>query len=452
MQSCITEAYYSLWPKRGQDQATPNDTQDIPQDGQVEDFLIIDDDFKSLFSTIVLFLEQELFSSVSMNLDVNFWHIHQENFDMETNEGTTLKQEIFKANGDTFQNSPIHLLFYEKISNKDYHLVPTPIGIPELSSMSYCRFKRNSVENLEESAYDLNLLLVLDGFTAQFVTKKQYQKLLFILGQKVNNPAANEQNYQNILQLFNSFHTSSIDNFQDMLHQLQFPYVYDSKKTLGQNRRDFKDFFSCLTNIRCAVIEGSHRCEAACRVLQDYDPSDEIPMEQYPHFIPPTSTLFKTISTQVYYCERDGMELNTDVLKYFKKLSKKVSVQKELIVIQSWQLFFSRVLRDIISNKELLQVLFKTQEEFYMEDLPNKEFGNPNVQSNHIKKLLHEVLTNAIFEYCPCSDLLKMIKKNKPTSEEWKKCPPIWLSLSTEPFQHVSEHTMFLFNSYFHLT
>ena len=452
IQSLIKEACDMLWPKRVQYQATPKDTPDIPQDVPVKDFLSINDDFKSLLSTIVLFLEQEPFSSVSMNLDVNFWHIHQENFDSENNEGTTLSQEIFTANGDTFQNSPIHLLFYEKITNKDCHLVPTLNGIPELSSMSFCRFKKNSVQNLDVSAYEYSLLLVLDGFTAQFVTKEQYQQLLFILGQKVNSPAANEQNYQEILQLFNPFHTSSIENFQEMISQLQFPYAYNAKKTLGQNRRDFKDFFSCLTNIRCAVIEGSHCCEAACRILQDYMLGDDIPLEQFPQTLPLTSTLFKTISTQVYYCERDGMQLNTDVLAHFKEVSKKVFVQKELIVTKTWQLFFSRVFEDINGKTGLKQLLYDKQEEFYKEDLPNKEFSNPNVKSNQIKELLHEVLTKAIFEYCPCSDLLKMCKKNKPTLEEWKECPKIWNSISSEPFQHVSEHNLVLFNTHFHLT
>jgi len=49
-----------------------------------------------------------------------------------------------------------------------------------------------------------------------------------------------------ILQLFNPFPTDTAENFEDMISQLQFPFVYDKKKTLGQNRHDFKDFFLVL--------------------------------------------------------------------------------------------------------------------------------------------------------------------------------------------------------------
>ena len=52
-----------------------------------------------------------------MNLDVNFWHVHQENFTQSG--GNNIKEEIIKAKGDTFQNSLIHLFFYEKISKTD---------------------------------------------------------------------------------------------------------------------------------------------------------------------------------------------------------------------------------------------------------------------------------------------------------------------------------------------
>ena len=61
---------------------------------------------------MALFIEQEPFSCVPMHLDVNFWHICQENFTQEG--GKNIKEEIFKENGDTFQNSPIHLFFMKK--------------------------------------------------------------------------------------------------------------------------------------------------------------------------------------------------------------------------------------------------------------------------------------------------------------------------------------------------
>src|SRR5687767_15318538 len=46
-----------------------------------ENKLQIESNFYCLLSAIFLFVEQEPFYHVPMNLDVNFWHVHQENFE-----------------------------------------------------------------------------------------------------------------------------------------------------------------------------------------------------------------------------------------------------------------------------------------------------------------------------------------------------------------------------------
>ena len=202
---------------------------------------LIEKNFESLLSTIVLFIEQEPFSNVPMNLDVNFWHIHQENF--THGEGLTFKDSIFTEKGDTFQNSPMHLFFYEKINitkpNDD--LVPTldelpkSSELPELSSMSYIRLKGEIALDFDGLDPDDELLLVLQGVTAQFVTKERYQQLLFVLGQKTFSSVGNQKKFDAVLTLFNSFHTSDVQNFKDMLNGLQFPFVYNNQKTLAEN-------------------------------------------------------------------------------------------------------------------------------------------------------------------------------------------------------------------------
>ena len=111
----------------------------------------------------------------------------------------------------------------------------------------------------------MELQVVLRDYTAQFVSLEKYQQLLFVLGQKPQNKTG--QSSKEVLTLFNDFPTNTEHNFKAMLDWLQFPYVYDVKKSLAENRRDFQDFFSCLTPIRCAVVEGGHRIEAASRVL-----------------------------------------------------------------------------------------------------------------------------------------------------------------------------------------
>src|SRR5687768_4932745 len=95
LQSLIMEACCALWCKSDQEQATPKDTFDVHHAVPVEDFLLKENEFKSLLPTVVLFIEQEPFSNVLMNLDVNFWEIHKENFDKEIHS-TTMKEEAVK--------------------------------------------------------------------------------------------------------------------------------------------------------------------------------------------------------------------------------------------------------------------------------------------------------------------------------------------------------------------
>jgi hypothetical protein len=181
---------------------------------------------------MVLFIEQEPFSNVQLNLDVNFWHIHQENYNNVA--GSNFREEIFKENGTTFQNSSIHLFFYEKIHLAE-QLVPSLDATTELTSMSYCRFKKDSTLNLPNEAFDKDLILIMEGIDVQFVTQEQYEILLFILGWKVNLSNGEQQTFMEVLTLFNNFHTATEDNFQAMLDQLQFQFEYDTNKTLAQN-------------------------------------------------------------------------------------------------------------------------------------------------------------------------------------------------------------------------
>ena len=282
---------------------------------------------------------------------------------------------------------------------------------------------------------------------------------MFILGQNPNarnSPFAGpEQTYMEVLKLFNTFDTGTKDNFQDMLYKLQFPFVYNDTKSLAENRRNFKDFFSCLTNIRCAVVEGLHRCEAACRTLQGYQLGAPISFHCDSEVdVPPSSTLFKPISTHVHYCQSDGMVISKDVLKHFRDISTKIADNKDLYVQQTWHNFFTNVLEDIFKNAELKKCLYKTQRDFYLEETIYHNMSKPEeTQSCQIKLALHQILTKAIFTYKPCSELLDLCKKQKPGADAWRANTTYgkWLSLSVEPYQHVSDCTLKLFIIYFYL-
>ena len=94
---------------------------------------------------------------------------------------------IFTENGNLFQNSPIDVIFYEKKIQVDNSKLGD--DLPDVASMGYCklssdRFPQYTNTDIGDDAYNMELLLCMKNITAQFVTKKEYQKLLFILGFK----------------------------------------------------------------------------------------------------------------------------------------------------------------------------------------------------------------------------------------------------------------------------
>ena len=74
------------------------------------------------------------------------------------------------------------------------------------------------------------------------MSKEQYQLLMFVLGQPCTT-IDNNQKFEEILILFNDFHTNSEENFETMMKQLEIPFKYNHEISLEENRRRFKDFF-----------------------------------------------------------------------------------------------------------------------------------------------------------------------------------------------------------------
>lgn len=74
--------------------------------------------FESLFSTIVWFVEQDPYTNVAMNLEVNYCKVKQDNYFVLTPTGKDFHTALMEIGGTTFQNSQIHLLFYERSVHK----------------------------------------------------------------------------------------------------------------------------------------------------------------------------------------------------------------------------------------------------------------------------------------------------------------------------------------------
>ena len=94
-----------------------------------------------------------------------------------------------------------------------------------------------------------------------------------------------------------------------------------------------------MTKIRCAVVEGGHCCEAACRILQGYRLGDPVPLEQSNIEVPQNSTLFQLQQTVVYYSPNDNLQLDLTVLNHLQAISKQIAEQKNLVVPITWYNF-----------------------------------------------------------------------------------------------------------------
>ena len=111
----------------------------------------------------------------------------------------------------------------------------------------------------------------------------------------------------------------------------------------------------------------------------------------------------------MYYCQNKDTKLDKTVLEYLQKISQKVANHKKLVVQATWHNFFDHVGEDINAHGDLQQQLFDTSAEYFAEELSYKQLSARGVRSNIIKKYLHEILTNAIFNYHPCKDLLMFL-------------------------------------------
>ena len=350
---------------------------DVPEQDK-DELLGINKNFEAHLPSITLFLEQDSYLNEAMHLDLNFRSVDQDNYKKQK-QGKTMSEAINEENGLTFQNSAIHILFYEKMMKKQDQ--PTIDEVPEVISMSRCKLEKEVTEKFDATAHELDLLLLFKDITAQFVSDEAMEQLLFILDidiKEVKSPLV----YQKILTCFKEFHTASVDNFKAMLDKFNFPYEYDDGKHLTENRRLFKDFFSCLSNIRVAIVEGSHRCEATCRTLHGYQLGDPLPLKHLEITIPETSTIFQPIDIVVYYPKDKNQKLDNDVLKYCKGISEHIADYKVLFIERTRHYFWNELWKDITEHSELQKLLYDKQADFFAENMSYRHRTKQQIKSN----------------------------------------------------------------------
>ena len=96
-------------------------------------------------------------------------------------------------------------------------------------------------------------------------------------------------------------------------------------------------------------------------------------------------------------------------------------------------------MRMITENGKLGKLLYKFQSDFNKEEVNFRDIGKEEQEIVKIRTILHEILTKAIFENQPCSNLVHLVKgKAKPTADNWKVPNNKWLLFTADPYQLVS--------------
>lgn len=188
------------------------------------------------------------------------------------------------------------------------------------------------------------------------------------------------------------------------------------------------------------MVEGGHRIEAACRILQGYKLGDPLPLvyDKNVH-VSLSSTLFKSIPTRVYYYRKEEGSLIQDHLSSLQKISEAIANNKEFFLEKDWKWWWTELTNKISGHAELKTVMFEYQSDFYKEDVNFRAVGRTEVKTVQIRTILHEILTDFIFNVRPCKNLLQLItKKKKPTVEDWKEPTEKWCHLTCDPYQLVS--------------
>ena len=176
---------------------------------------------------------------------------------------------------------------------------------------------------------------------------------------------------------------------------------------------------------------------------------DPIPLVQSKIELPDGCTLFKPVQTHVYYPKDTNVVLDKSAQDELKHISKKILELKKFVIQDTWAQWLTKVLDEIVAHDELQNVIYEHQSDFFLEDVYHRNISYDTVPSNQIKKYLHEILTNAIFEYNPCKELLLIMKKTPPSKQEWSSDKVFWLSLKADPYHVVSIHFYDLFLFFF---
>jgi hypothetical protein len=433
-------------------------------------YLNVCDDFKTNLLWLSIFVPT--IEGVGMRISVNYRSVLQSNYFDQVDNKKSIFQAAYETDGDTFQNSPLKLVFYAAIhtgkeallsnmkltSISKVNIDATAASLP-VSLRFICVDSIDSINTkiivliilvfsffqpIETGVYS-NMILENERIHCAWPGQEQLENFLFVLGYHpyknvYDSLGKHDFPWKTILSLFNDKDMSDSEAVKSILTDLNFDFMYDDSLTSAQNLSQFKSFYQCLSPISGSALEGGHRIELSNRLLYGFMLKQEAPFQRtqdaFEH-LPFDSTVYKPISASVYLPSQDYPDLSFSVISHLKVLSRKTANQKELYIKDSWRSLYESIYSAIDGDQDLLGLLYSTQKDLYEAAL--KPRPNLKHQASLSRKGLKNIITEVVFTENPTS-YLALNNSPKPVSKElWQaKIGKSWDLMDSNPYSNVS--------------
>jgi hypothetical protein len=418
------------------------------------------DDFKTNLMWLSIFVHSV--EGVSMRIPVNYRQVSQSNFfKPQGEEQKTMLEAAYEPDGDTFQNSPLKLVFYAafpkavgkagKARIDDRHLKLTSISQVNVNPGKASLPKQKGGVPIQY----MNMTIQMEDIVCMWPREEDLRDLLYFFGFHPIDNLGESVHYfpwNDILSMFNDKDMNDKTVLKHMLRQLSLDFLYEDHLDIGQNLRHLKEFYQFMSPVSCCAVEGDHRVEITGRLLysialkeeapfltpgQATLPSDPEPLSPIldPEPLPFNSTVHKPIQAVVYSQKPSSSNLCANVTNHLKSLSRKVASQKKLYIRDSWRSLYSAIYCAVDNDLKFRQTLYATQQEFYEEPLSVREKSG---KANKNRHRLSEIIADVIFQENPTSTLAAT---SKTDISKWKEGVNInaWIGVDSNPFTTVCQ-------------
>jgi hypothetical protein len=275
------------------------------------EYLNINDDFKSSLLWLSIFIPT--FEGVGMRILVNYRSVLQSNYFLKTNEEESIRDAVYRPDGDTFQNSPIKFFFcaFPTSPSKEKDKEEANTAKMTLRSISQVSInakdaKLPSVKRHTTNLSYTNITLENSDVQCLWPREEDLSDFLFVLGWHPHQnlgKGIHDFPWNSILSKFNNQDIKDPSALRYMQRELGLDIIYQERFSFQQNLHVFREFFQMTSPMSCSATEGDYLIDLANQLLYGFMLKQDAPFcKKNEDFLslPFDSTVFKPIATTVF--------------------------------------------------------------------------------------------------------------------------------------------------------